>query len=622
MLRARLIARHGPLAGLEVVLPEENAVMGRGSSCAVVLDDGSVSREHCVIEELAGGLMVRDLGSKNGTSLNGIPVDAAPLASGDLLRIGRSTFEVQWDTGPAPVAMPAAGDGTGAPEHATVTLAWRADDGAAETTAQQPVGDDAPGRPAAALMHLAEALAGAGGPADLLGRVCETTTDALPVSRAAAVLFSDAASPERSAARGRGGTVLSSLDLPAALCARVRERGESVLTPDLALDPAAAPAGASSLFCTAIAVPLRAGGRTVGLLYADTAGAGEATGLGASDLAWLRAAGALAGPTLAAAALLQAGETRHHRGPAPAELVGRSAPMRTIFEMLRKVAPTPSTVLITGESGTGKELIARALHQNSPRRRAPLVAVNCAALPRELVESELFGHERGAFTGAVARRPGRFEQATGGTLFLDEIGDLPADAQAKILRALEERSVTRVGGTTETPVDVRIVAATHRDLQQLVGDGSFREDLYFRLAAVEIAVPPLRERGDDIPYLAALFLERLREECGHQLEGFDPDTLTLLGGYAWPGNVRELRNAVERATVFAGGPRLTPADFHFLDRSGAPAGTPEDLPTLRDLERLHVLRVLEATGGNKSRAARVLGIERSTLYEKLRSYGV
>ncbi|MHC5019305.1 MAG: sigma 54-interacting transcriptional regulator [Planctomycetota bacterium] len=600
MLRARLIARHGPLAGLEVVLPDEAAVMGRGSSCAVVLDDGSVSREHCVIEELAGGLMVRDLGSKNGTSLNGIPVDAAPLASGDLLRIGRSTFEVQWDTGPAPVAMPAAGEagGAGAPEHATVTLAWRADDGAAETTAQQAVGDDAPGRPAAALMHLAEALAGAGGPADLLGRVCETTTDALPVSRAAAVLFSDATSPERSAARGRGGTVLSSLELPPALCARVRERGESVLTPDLALDPAAAPSGAASLFCTAIAAPLRAGGRTVGLLYADTAGANEADGLGASDLAWLRAAGALAGPTLAATALLQAGEARHHRGPAPAELVGRSAPMRTIFEMLRKVAPTPSTVLITGESGTGKELIARALHQNSPRRRGPLVAVNCAALPRELVESELFGHERGAFTGAVARRPGRFEQATGGTLFLDEIGDLPADAQAKILRALEERCVTRVGGTTETPVDVRIIAA------------------------VEIAVPPLRERGDDIPYLAALFLERLREECGHQLEGFDPDTLTLLGGYAWPGNVRELRNAVERATVFAAGPRLTPADFHFLDRSGAPAGSPEDLPTLRDLERRHVLRVLEATGGNKSRAARVLGIERSTLYEKLRSYGV
>jgi transcriptional regulator with GAF, ATPase, and Fis domain len=469
-------------------------------------------------------------------------------------------------------------------------------------------------------MHLAEALAGAGGPGELLGRVCESVADTLPVTRSAALLFSNVASPERSAARGRGGTVLSAIDLPAALCARVRDRHESVLTPDLALDPGAAPAGASSLFCAAVAAPLRAGGRTIGLLYADTAG--SAAPLSASDLAWLRAAGSLAGPTLAASAVLQGGDTPHHRGPAPAELIGRSAGMRTIFEMLRKVAPTPTTVLITGESGTGKELIARALHQNSPRRRGPLITVNCAALPRELVESELFGHERGAFTGAVARRPGRFEQASGGTLFLDEIGDLPADAQAKILRALEERSVTRVGGTSETAVDVRILAATHRDLQQRVADGEFREDLYFRLATVEIAVPPLRERLDDIPYLAALFLERLREECGHQLEGFDPDTLNMLNAYGWPGNVRELRNAVERATVFASGPRLTPADFHFLDRSGAPASAAEELPTLRELERRHVLRVLDAAGGNKSRAARVLGIERSTLYEKLRSYGV
>ena len=222
----------------------------------------------------------------------------------------------------------------------------------------------------------------------------------------------------------------------------------------------------------------------------------------------------------------------------------------------------------------------------------------------------------------MARRPGRFEQADRGTLFLDEVGDLPPEAQAKILRALEERRVTRVGGTTETAVDVRIITATHRDLKQLVEAKLLREDLYYRLAAVEIQVPALRDRREDIPYLAALFLEGLREETGHQIEGFDPDAVAVLSGCAWPGNVRELRNAVERATVFAGGPLLKPSDFHFLDSNARLAQTPEELPTLKELERRHVLRVLDAAGGNKSRAARILGIERSTLYEKLRGYGL
>jgi DNA-binding NtrC family response regulator len=624
VLRVRLLARFGPLVGLDIALPPDRAVLGRGSSCAVVLDDSSVSREHCVVTVDGQSVEVRDLGSKNGTSLNGIPVDGAPLHGGDLLRVGRSTFEVVVEPATARAAVLEPATGEPAPEAATVTLAFPAEPPGADTTAQQTLTDDAPGRAAAQLVHLAEVLATDAAPAELLGALCDAVADALPATRVAAVVFGGAEHPEVSAARGRGGTVLSRLVLPSALCARVRERGEAVLTPDLALDPREAPAGARSPFCSAAVAPLRAGRRTLGLLYGDTAG--SATPLGAGDLAWLRSAGVLAGPAIRAA--LQGPGARgpatrgRAGGPAPPELVGRSEPMRRIFAMLRKVAPTASTVLITGESGTGKELIARALHQSSPRRAGPLVAVNCAALPRELIEAELFGHERGAFTGAVARRPGRFEQADGGTLFLDEIGDLPPEAQAKILRALEERRVTRVGGTAELAVDVRILAATHRDLPAAVAQGAFRQDLYYRLAAVEIHVPPLRDRRDDIPYLAALFLERLREECGHHLEGFDPDAVALLGSYPWPGNVRELRNAVERATVFAAGPLLRPGDFHFLDASARPAAAPEELPTLRDLEQRHIRRVLDAAGGNKSRAARILGIERSTLYEKLKAYGL
>ncbi|MCI0343171.1 MAG: sigma 54-interacting transcriptional regulator [Planctomycetales bacterium] len=614
---ARLVARGGPLQGLEFPLLDGRTVLGRGSGCGIILDDPSVSREHCEIRAGEGGVVVRDMGSKNGTAVNGVPVEETACGGGDLVRVGCSTFEIMTEDG--------AGEGTGpvegGPEPATISLALR-DPGPAP-------GPAAPPAAAASLARVAEAVSAEGDPARRLAALCDAIVAGLPAGRAAALLDAAEGAPAAGAARGRDARDVAGLVLPAGLLSRARA-GEAVLTPDRALDPREAPAGARSLFCAAAAAPLRAGGRVVGVVYADTAGG--APDFNGAALEWLRAAGTIAGAALAAAT--KGAGSRGARPPfaedgAP-ELIGKSPPMRRVFDTIRRVAATSSTVLLSGESGTGKELIARAIHANSPRRAGPLVAVNCAALPRDLVESELFGHERGAFTGALARSRGRFEQASGGTLLLDEVGDLPPEAQGKLLRALEERAVTRVGGQSPVPVDVRIVAATHRDLRGLTESGDFREDLYYRLSALVLEVPALRERKDDIPYLAAYFLERLREECGHHVQGFEPDTLTLLTSYPWPGNVRELRNSIERACVLSGGTTLRPSDFSFLDPSraarssggGRAGGSAEEMPTLRDVERQHITRVIQSTGGNKSRAARILGIERSTLYEKLKALGL
>ncbi|HWP35581.1 MAG TPA: sigma 54-interacting transcriptional regulator [Thermodesulfobacteriota bacterium] len=309
------------------------------------------------------------------------------------------------------------------------------------------------------------------------------------------------------------------------------------------------------------------------------------------------------------------------------ELVGRSLEMRRLFALIRRVAPTESTVLVTGETGTGKELVARALHALSARSAGPFVAVNCGALAAELVESELFGHERGAFTGAVGRRAGAFEAASGGTLFLDEVGELPLTLQPKLLRALESRTVTRLGSSTAVPVDVRVVAATHRDLEAEVRAGRFREDLFFRLHVVPIEVPPLRERLEDLPLLAAHLLERLGAGRGRSLA---PAALARLAAHDWPGNVRELRNVLERAALLADGD-LIEADHLRFARVGPAAGSAEGggatarrgpARRMEEVEREAIVAALEATGWNKRAAARALGIAKSTLHEKLRKWGL
>ncbi len=307
-------------------------------------------------------------------------------------------------------------------------------------------------------------------------------------------------------------------------------------------------------------------------------------------------------------------------------IVGSCAAMQRVLETVVQVAPSRASVLITGESGTGKELIAAAIHEHSPRKGGPFVKLHCAALADSLLESELFGHERGAFTGAAGRRDGRFHQADGGTLFLDEIGEIPASTQVKLLRFLQEREFERVGGNQTIKVDVRIVAATNRDLAQLVREGKFREDLYYRLNVVSVEVPPLRGRSSDIPLLATHFLRKYSAENGKAIRGFSVEALDRIMHHDWPGNVRELENAVERAVVVCRSEEIGLEDLTPSISTGSAHEAPRDqMPqvpgaTLADLEKYAILKTLEHTGGSTSRAAHMLGISPRKIQYRLRDY--
>jgi two-component system response regulator AtoC len=334
-----------------------------------------------------------------------------------------------------------------------------------------------------------------------------------------------------------------------------------------------------------------------------------------------------------------------HEGVAEGDrppLVGQSPAMRTIYDMVARVADSPSTVLITGESGTGKELIAKALHRGSNRRDKPLIKVNCAAIPKDLVESELFGYQKGAFTGAVGDKPGRFELADGGTLFLDEIGEIPVEIQVKLLRALQESEFERVGGIRTLKVDVRLIAATNRDLKSLIAEGRFREDLYYRLAVVPIALPPLRDRREDIPLLVGHFIEKYNRRLGKRVERIDDDALRLLVDYGWPGNIRELENLMERSVLFADGPSIQLASLpDSLRETGTPPPPIAAIGPLgaiaapsgasmkeivrqaqAELEKELISRALEETGGNVTRAAKRLQISRKSLQVKMKELGL
>jgi DNA-binding NtrC family response regulator len=302
------------------------------------------------------------------------------------------------------------------------------------------------------------------------------------------------------------------------------------------------------------------------------------------------------------------------------DIITKSSRMQKIIELIKVVAASQATVLITGESGTGKELVARAIHSQSPRRDRPLIAVSCAALPESLLESELFGHEKGAFTGAHAQRKGKIEMAHRGTLFLDEIGEMSANIQVHLLRVLEEKEFTRVGGNELIKVDVRLVSATNRDLQAAIKSGQFREDLYYRLNVVTIDLPPLRERKEDIPLLAEHFLKRFSAENQKSVTGFSGEMMDFLVKYPWPGNVRELENTIERAVILAKTPEIQLADL--LQRNSPLVEQVNKGQSLQDVEREHILSVLDETGGNLAKAARILGISRATLYNKSRAYGI
>ncbi|HEY4238679.1 MAG TPA: sigma 54-interacting transcriptional regulator [Kofleriaceae bacterium] len=631
MSLARLVVIEGPDAGREFELPLRGGGVGRGDGNLVQLTDPSVSRVHGFIELRDGALAWVDDSGKARTYINGVAATVNRLEAGDEIVLGGTKLAY------VPVDGVAV---TAATSHVTLEVS------SAQLLALVG-GDDRARRHLGSLARLGDRLRSeaATGREAVARAACDAALTALGAHRAF-VLGGGTARRLSPIAAAVVGTEPTQLQAPAELVEKVAQ-GRQVT----------AETGGRALIAAPIAGTATTGGgdEVIGMLWIDRRGAAweEIDLLALGCIAHLLAAawaGADARDQLARRA--DALEEQLAAGPAGGgDFIGRSAAALRVLDFVARVGPSDATILLGGESGSGKEMVARAIHRASRRAKGPCIAVNCAALTETLVESELFGHEKGAFTGATERKAGRFELADKGTLFLDEIGELPLALQTKFLRVLEERRFERIGGQRALDVDVRVIAATNRDLAEMVKRGTFREDLFYRLSVIQTEVPPLRERLDDVPLLADHFLVRLRGQAARRITGFAPDALAALMRYHWPGNVRELRNAVERAIVLGDRELIAAADLPpalhgarptrsaptpllgsqaitidpapppmFVPPPPPPAPKPAPARSLRELEKEGILAALAATNGNKAQAAAILEIDRSTLYKKLKDY--
>jgi len=620
---ARLVRIAGRTSADEASVGE-GLVLGRGDEATLRLFDETASRRHAEVRREGDGVVVEDLGSANGTRVNGARVTRAILADGDEIAIGAVRLRFVGAVGAAgtdrTTRIVAAGPGDPAAEP---------DDAHVEAAVDPAAADLARGGGAAAIARLAlvcrtaEVAASARDVDGLCRDVVECLAEALGSDRAQVLLGGREAL--RVAADHPAGT--GSLPWSRTLVRRVLTDGEAVLVRD-GDDPAARGPHASlvgSPFRGTLAAPLATADGVAGLVVLETRAAGRWT---ADDLAVVATVARQTGLALRTLSALSTARAELRRATAvrgaATEILGASPAVRELVALVDRAAPTDATVLVRGETGTGKELVARRLHERSARRAGPFVALNCAAIVEGLVESELFGHEKGAFTGADARKDGRIAQAAGGTLFLDEVGELSPALQAKLLRVLSDRTYTRVGGRDVLRLDCRLVAATHRDLPAMVRAGTFREDLWYRLAVVTIDTPPLRARGDDVEALAEVFLERIAARLGRRTPTLTADARTALRAHGWPGNVRELENALERAVVLSSGSTLTAADVPRGAGPGGPtaAGSQAEVWTVAEAEKRAILAALAHTKGRKGEAAALLGISWPTLNRKLRDYGV
>jgi Nif-specific regulatory protein len=625
-LSPRLAIIAGPLAGQTFPLADAPLTVGRDRASTVHLRDLAVSRQHCLIERADGGYRLRDLESRHGTFVNGVPVRERLLAEGDLITLGGSVFLFQQDEAGSGPGSAAVLDGDDFIAQSTVHLApedaryLRLEAGAA-TEARA-------ARDLQALLRIGNALQALRATGPLARRLLELVLDTVPAERTALLLLDRAGDLETAFALDRQGTS-EPFPISRTLVQRIAAGRSAILSNDVLHGPGWT--GAESLqserIRSLIAVPLASPEGPLGVLYLDTRA--EGVRFDETHLELLTAAGGIAAAALATIRhieWLQEEKQRIAEG-LPHEMVGESARMREVYRFLARVAPTDSTVLLRGESGTGKELAARALHHGSPRAGKPFVAINCAALSETLLESELFGHEKGAFTGALARKLGKLEVAHTGTVFLDEVGELPLPLQAKLLRALQEREIERVGGTRPIQVDLRVIAATNRDLEKAIREGAFREDLYYRLNVIALTLPPLRERRDDIPLLASHFAAVFSRKLGRRIAGFSPEARACLLRYGWPGNVRELANAVERAVVLGDGELIHPEDLPETILEAAPAtGGPVTVTpyheTLNGMKQRLILDAVEQADGNITRAAEALGLHPNYLHRLISNLGL
>jgi len=598
-----LIVQAGPDKGRQIPVSAAATSIGRGTGEDLQLTDGAVSRHHLSVQADHGGVRVIEVAGVNPvwTVEDGQRVAVRVglvLAPGGALTVGATTLVVREAADTPPVGAAARG---------------------VELDATRVISGPPEASRLAALAVLGDKLARCGSLAAVLRAATSWAVDALPAARSL-VLSPDGSDILSAASAGP----LPDLALSSGLLARVLRERRAVLLHDVLAEPDLADRRSVQLRGVTGAMAAPADGL---ILYAEW-GPREALRAAHDDEA-LRL-------LVCAAQLVSAiGDNARERqqlsaavqvaGRATAQMIGRSPGLQRLQVFLERVAATTSTVLLLGESGTGKELAAVQIHALSPRSSRPFVAINCAAIAEGLLESELFGHEKGAFTGAVAQHEGVFVRAHTGTLFMDEVGELSLAAQARMLRVLESRTLTRVGGSKEVAVDVRLVAATHRDLKQRVAEGKFREDLLYRLSVLQTQIPPLRERRDDLPLLCQHFLKVIGESVGRRIDEVSPAAAEVLARYRWPGNVRELRNVVERALVLGSGPVLEVDDLppELLHAAPAiPADPSAPVRPLVELEREAIVGALAATGGNKARAAALLGIDRTTLYRKLKEHAL
>lgn len=639
--------------------PGQVVSIGRAPANRVVVDDEIASRHHCEIFQHGLVWTLRDLQSRNGTIVNGKPVVGdIGLESGQLIQIGETllafTYDLQetlprleeqeYEEGETGVALRVPTIQNAPTEEAQIVERkrnTRYDDSASLPE----ISRDRTSQELAKLYKLAMEMGTANDPKRLGEIVLSGLFESTPADIGAILLLPPDASPPIDPNKLTL-LVYKSNDqkpyekLSEHLSRTVMATHEAVRAMCVSQDPALRERDSLQRIQaqTVICAPLRVDDKLYGLVHLYSTN--PTNPLGPDDVEFTLAVADQCGVALdglrkqesLAAGLARMQDDLHtlrEQLGIESELLGNSTQMQEINRKIGRIAPTDAAVLVRGESGVGKELVARAIHFSSRRRNGPFVCLNCAALSESLLESELFGHEKGSFTGAVARKTGKFEQAHGGTLMLDEVGEMSLGIQAKFLRVLEGHPYERVGGGSSIEVDVRVVAATNRDLETAVGQGSFRKDLYFRLHVVEIVVPPLREHPTDVPVLANHFLERFARKSGRPVQGFSQAALELLCRYAWPGNVRELQHVVERAVILCSDEFVGVADIQLSTLGVAavesasimePNGLPARGLTLDLLEQEYIMSTLDQTNWNKSQAAQILGIERSTLDRKLKRY--
>ena len=617
-MKPRIAAITGRLEDTVISMTEGPVLIGRQAGATLKIANASVSRRHAVIEKEGDKFIIADLGSRNGTFVNGVPVKRRELQHGDRVKIGESQFFFLFED-------------TDEPAH---TSEIRLDDSellsdaTVSMTYSEAMGSMA--RDLSALLKVGTTITAIRGVEELEQRLLEVIFEVVPARRGVILLTGEqsGAEPEFTSIFGldRVHGPNQRITVSSTIVRRVLKDNAAFLIGDteqnaaLRTDSLIA-ARSRSLLC----VPLLMPGQTLGVIYLDTDLPDNH--FNEDHLHLVTAIAAIAAVAIQNARHFETLESENQRLLADANLehnmVGESPLMQQVYQLVSKVAPTESTVLISGESGTGKELAARAIHRNSKRGNKPFIAVNCAALAESLLESELFGHEKGAFTGALQQRKGRLEIADGGTIFLDEIAELSPALQTKLLRVLQEREFERVGGTRSIKVDIRVLAATNRDLDAAISNGTFRHDLYFRLNVVELKMPALRERAEDISMLANYFVAKYADKCNRKVVGISGATKELLLRYDWPGNVRELENAIERAVVLGMTDQILPEDLPEAILEGSAAAAVVTASGYHEVvsstKKQIIIDAMKKVNGSYTAAAKLLGLHPNYLHRLVRN---